>query len=78
MNKLILAASAFALMTGAALASSSDGVVAKINADARVITLESGQSYTVPRDVALPAIQAGEKISIQLNDEGDRVQSVLR
>jgi len=78
MNKLILAASAFSLMTGAALASSSDGVVAKINADARVITLESGQSYTVPRDVALPAIQAGEKISIQLNDEGDRVQSVLR
>lgn len=78
MNKIILAASAFALMTGAALASSADGVVAKINSDVRVITLENGRSYTVPRDVALPAIQAGEKVSIQLNDEGDRVQSVLR
>ncbi|KQU75399.1 hypothetical protein ASC75_18845 [Aminobacter sp. DSM 101952] len=78
MNKFILAASAFVLMTGAALASSADGVVAKINSDVRVITLENGQSYTIPRDVALPAIQVGEKISIQLNDEGDRVQSVLR
>lgn len=78
MKKIILAASAFAMMSGAAFASSASGVVATYNEGARVITLESGQSYTVPRDVAIPAIQAGEKVSIQLNGEGDKVNAVLR
>jgi hypothetical protein len=78
MKKIILTASAIVLMSGAAFASSANGVVAKFNEEARVITLESGQSYTVPRDVAIPAIQAGEKVSIQLNGEGDKVNAVLR
>lgn len=78
MKKIILAASALILMSGAALASSAEGVVAKFDPAVRVITLESGQSYSVPRDVAIPSIQTGEKVSIQLNDEGDKVQGVLR
>ncbi|MGF7005862.1 DUF1344 domain-containing protein [Aminobacter sp. BE322] len=78
MKKIIIAASAVALMSGAAFASSADGVVGKYNADVRVITLEGGKSFTVPRDVAVPSIQSGEKVSIQLNDEGDRVTGVLK
>ncbi|MCX8567921.1 MULTISPECIES: DUF1344 domain-containing protein [Hyphomicrobiales] len=78
MKKLILAASALALMSGAALASSTDGTVAKYNSDVRVITLDNGQSYTIPRDVAVPSIQNGEKVSIQLNSDGDRVTGVLK
>ncbi|MEJ6783279.1 hypothetical protein [Aminobacter sp. Piv2-1] len=78
MKKIILAASALALMSGAALASSADGVVGNYNADVRVITLEGGKSFTIPRDVAVPSIQAGEKVSIDLNDEGDRVTAVLK
>ncbi|GAA4111524.1 DUF1344 domain-containing protein [Aminobacter aganoensis] len=78
MKKIIIAASAFSIMTGAAFASSANGVVGNINSDTRVITLESGKSFTIPRDVALPAIQAGDTVSIQLNDEGDKVQAVLR
>ncbi len=78
MKKIIIAASALAIMSGAALASSADGVIAKYNADVRVITLESGKSYTVPRDVALPQLQVGEKVSIQLNGERDRVTGVLK
>ena len=78
MKKIILAATAIALMSGATYASSRAGVIGNFNADTRVITLENGQSYTVPRDVALPALQNGEKVSIQLNDEGDRVTGVLR
>lgn len=78
MKKIILAASAIALMSGAAFASSSDGVIKNFNRDTRVITLENGKSFTIPRDVALPALQNGEKVSIQLNDEGDRVTGVLR
>lgn len=78
MKKIILTASAIAMMSGVAFASSANGVVATYNEGARVITLESGQSYTVPRDVAIPAIQTGEKVSIQLNGEGDKVNAVLR
>lgn len=78
MKKIILAAAALSVMSGAAFASSASGVVSKLNAQARVITLDNGQSYTVPRDVAMPAIHEGEKVSIQLNDEGDKVRAVLK
>ncbi|MCX8567924.1 DUF1344 domain-containing protein [Aminobacter sp. MET-1] len=78
MKKIILAAAAITMMSGAAFASSTDGVIDKFNADTRVITLENGNSYTVPRDVAMPSIRTGEKVSIQLNGEGDRVTGVLK
>lgn len=78
MKKLILAITAATLMSGAAFASSANGIVAKINSGARVITLESGASYTIPRDVAMPALQVGDKVSLQLNGEGDKVVNVLR
>lgn len=78
MKKIILAVSALAIMSGSALAASADGVVGKFNADTRVITLESGKSYTIPRDVAMPSIQVGEKVSLVMNDEGDRVTAVLK
>lgn len=78
MKKLILAASALSIIAGSAFASQSSGIVGNINTGTRVITLESGKSFTVPHDVALPAIQAGDTVSLQLNDEGDKVQAVLR
>ena len=77
MKKIILAVSALALMSGAALASN-DGIVAKYNSETRVITLDNGKSFTIPRDVALPSISTGEKVSIQVNGEGDRVTTVLK
>lgn len=77
MKKIIIAASALVFMSGAALASSNNGVIKNFNADSRVITLESGKSYTIPRDVALPPLQVGEKVSIQLNGERDKVTSIL-
>lgn len=78
MKKLLLIVAPLVFLAGAALASSRDGVVAKYNHDVRVITLENGRSYTVPRDVAMPPLQAGEKVTIMLNDEGDRVTAVLK
>ncbi|AWC23363.1 DUF1344 domain-containing protein [Aminobacter sp. P9b] len=78
MKTLVLAAASLAMMSGAALASSQNGMIAKFNSSARVITLESGKSFTIPRDVALPPVQVGEQVSIQLNDEGDKVTTVLR
>ncbi len=79
MTKVVLAAAAtLAFMSGAAFASSTNGVILKMNPAVRVITLESGKSFTIPRDVPLPNMQVGEKVSIQLNDEGDKVTAVLR
>lgn len=78
MKKILLIVAPLILLAGAALASSRDGVIAKYNHDVRVITLENGRSYTVPRDVALPPLQAGEKVTIMLNGEGDRVTDVLK
>ena len=78
MKTILLIASPLIFLAGTAFASSLDGVVARYNHDVRVITLESGQSYTVPRDVALPPLQAGEKVSIILNGERDRVTAVLK
>lgn len=78
MKKILLVVAPLILVAGAALASSRDGVIAKYNHDVRVITLENGRSYTVPRDVALPPLEAGEKVTIMLNGEGDRVTDVLK
>ncbi|MCX8572889.1 MULTISPECIES: DUF1344 domain-containing protein [Hyphomicrobiales] len=78
MKTILLIASPLIFIAGAAFASSLDGIVARYNHDVRVITLENGKSVTVPRDVAMPSLQAGEKVSIQLNGEGDRVTAVLK
>ncbi|PWK67493.1 DUF1344 domain-containing protein [Aminobacter sp. AP02] len=79
MKKIILAASAIAIMTGSALASASEGVVAKFNSDVRVITLENGKSYTIPRHIGLPQVQVGDKVTINTkSDDADQVTSVLR
>ena len=78
MKKILLIVAPLILVAGAALASSRDGVIAKYNHDVRVITLENGRSYTVPRNVALPPLEAGEKVTIMLNGEGDRVTDVLK
>ncbi|GAA4111518.1 DUF1344 domain-containing protein [Aminobacter aganoensis] len=78
MKKIIIAASALSIIAGVAIASPASGIVGNINTDTRVITLESGKSFTIPRDVALPALQTGDTVSLQLNDEGDKVQAVLR
>lgn len=78
MKKLLLAVASLAFMSGAALASSNNGVVMKFSPASRVITLENGHSFTIPRDVGLPNVQVGEKVSIETNDEGDKVTSVLR
>ncbi|WP_269930227.1 DUF1344 domain-containing protein [Aminobacter sp. HY435] len=77
MRKLILAAASLALMSGAALATEVNGTVVRFNSHARVITLDNGKSFTVPRDVALPAIQVGSRVSIQLDDERDKVENVF-
>lgn len=78
MKKLILAAAALTLMSGAALATEIDGVVAKFNPAVRVITLTNGESYTIPRDVAIPPqLAPGKRVAIDEHDNGAKIESVL-
>lgn len=77
MRKYVLVAASLAFMSSAALASQANGVVSRVNTQTRVITLENGKSYTIPRDIALPAVQAGQTVSILFNGQNDRVSAVL-
>lgn len=77
MKRLILAISVLAIMTGVAVARQAQGIVASYNPGTRVIKLQNGRSYTVPRDVAVPRLNPGDKVSIMFNDEGDKVKHVL-
>lgn len=77
MKKLILAAATLALMSGAAMANEVNGVVAKFNPQVRVVTLTNGDSYTIPRDVAVPQLKPGEKVSIMAQDDGYDVSAVV-
>lgn len=77
MRRLVIAISALALMTGAALARQAQGTVASYNPSTRVIKLQNGRSYTVPRHVAVPRLNAGDRVTIMFNDEGDKIRTVL-
>ncbi len=78
MRKLILAASALTLMSGAALATEVDGTVAKFNPAVRVITLTNGESFTIPRDVAIPPqLAPGKRVAIDQHDNGAKIEAVM-
>ena len=77
MKRLILAVSALALMAGVAVARQAQGIVASYNPGTRVIKLQNGSSYTVPRDVAVPRLKPGDKVSIMFNNQGDKVRTVF-
>lgn len=77
MRKFVLAAAAIVMTSASAFASDAVGVVSRYNPEARVITLQSGQSYTIPRDIALPAIRVGEKVTFTFRHDGGEVTGVL-
>ena len=78
MTKLVLATAALALMSGAALATEVDGVVAKFTPAVRDITLTNGESYTIPREVAIPPqLAPGKRVAIDERDNGAKIDSVL-
>lgn len=77
MRRLILALSVLALMSGVAVARQAQGIVASYTPSTRVIKLQNGRSYTVPRHVAVPRLNPGDKVSIMFNDEGDKIRTVL-
>jgi Cu/Ag efflux protein CusF len=67
MNKLMVAAGAAALLAAsslAALAAEATGAIMSVDAAAGTVTLDDGNTYVLPSDFDVAALQAGAKVTI--------------
>jgi hypothetical protein len=74
MRKLMIAAGAAALLAAsslAALAAEADGAVASVDAAAGTVTLNDGNTYTLPAGFDAAALQAGTKVHIIYEQDAD-------
>ena len=68
MMKSILAAAAVLALTGAAFAAEIEGVVTNYDAATNMITLESGETFTLAEGVEAGDLQPGGKVAITYDD----------
>ena len=68
MMKTILTAASVLAMAGAAFAAEAEGVVTGYDPATRMITLESGETYTVGEGVEVGDLQPGGKVTITYDD----------
>lgn len=68
-KKIVLSLASLTLLGGSAFAAvPMSGTVKSYNAEARVITFDSGKSVTIPLDVAVPAnLKAGQHATIDFD-----------
>jgi len=76
MIKSILAAASVLALTGAAFAAEVEGVVTNYDAATSMITLESGETFTVADGVDLGDLQPGGKVAITYDDGTTNATSV--
>jgi hypothetical protein len=69
MVRILLAASLFALGTTAALAATVDGRLVSIDAERRVITLETGEMLNLTEYVVLDGLEPGQVVRVTYTDE---------
>lgn len=79
MKKLALALATATLLATGAFAAQTNGIVKEYNADTRVITLQDGTSFTIPKDVPIPPeVAVGKSVSIDTdNNDTTMVKTVL-
>ena len=68
MKKMIITAASVLAMAGAAFAAEVEGVVTNYDPATKMITLESGESYTVGEGVEVGDLQPGGKVAITYDD----------
>jgi hypothetical protein len=68
MKKLIITTAAVLSMAGAAFAAEVEGVVTTYDPVTKMITLESGEVFTVAGDVQLEGLEPGGKVAITYDD----------
>jgi Cu/Ag efflux protein CusF len=68
MNRIVVSAAALLALMGAAHAAEVEGVVQTVDPATRMVTLESGESFTAPEDATLDDIAPGDRIKVMLDD----------
>ena len=74
MHKLMIAASAAALLTAsslAALAAEASGSIANVDASAGTVTLDNGQTFTLPAGLDAASLQPGQQVTITYEESAD-------
>ena len=79
MRKLMLAASAAALLAGILFANAADviGTIKSIDATTMMVTLDSGKSYKLPATVKATDWKVGDRIKLTTDDK-DNVTAVSK
>ena len=75
MKKLMIAASAAALFAtmSIAFAAEATGVISSVDATAGTVTLDNGQTYSLPASVAAADLKVGAKVKITYDDAGGKM-----
>jgi hypothetical protein len=71
MKKLMITAGAAALLAAssfAAYAAEVSGAIVSIDAQARTVTLDDGNTYNLPADFDAASLQQGEKLKLTVDD----------
>ncbi len=74
MNKLMIAASAaalFAVSSVAALAAEASGAIASVDTAAGTVTLDSGQTFSLPASLDAASLQVGQQVMITYEESAD-------
>jgi outer membrane lipoprotein SlyB len=72
MKKLMIAASAAALLAAsslAALADQASGSITSIDTSTGTVTLDDGNTYMLPQDMNAAQLQVGEKVKIEFQKD---------
>ena len=74
MRKLMIAASAAALISAssiAALAAEASGAIASVDPAAGTVTLDSGQTFALPASLDAASLQVGQQVKIVYEEGAD-------
>ncbi len=77
MRKLMLAASAAALLSTMSLAYAADasGTITAVDPSSGSVTLDDGNTYMLPASVAAADLKVGEKVTITYDQNGDKMEA---
>jgi len=78
MNKFLipLAAAAFGLSSGLALADEASGQIAQMDESAGVIVLDSGQAFRLSDNASMDGLQAGIEVTVSFEINPDTGEAV--
>lgn len=76
MNRIVSSAAALLALMGTAYAAEIEGVVQTVDPSTRVITLDTGESFTAPEDATLDAMAPGDKVKVTVDDSSGAATAI--